>query len=221
MVQTSKPLWNLARFIQTLSYFEAVPALSWVQKIFGSAARAPQLQAGFIFDFRTDSALLSQMWGALDDVVMGGISSSTFQHGAEGALFTGIVSTSNAGGFVSVRTRNFEPPLDLAQYLGLELRVKGDGKRYKFLIRDEDAWDSVAYAYSFDTMPGVWKNVRVPFAELVPVFRAKTLKNERLLNAAHIRSLQLMLSKFEYDGVLNPRFAAGSFSLLVESIGVY
>jgi hypothetical protein len=152
---------------------------------------------------------------------MGGVSASGIQPDAEGASFTGYVSTANSGGFASVRTRNFDPPLDLSKALGIELQLKGDGKRYKFLLRDEETWDSVAYAYSFNTKSGVWLTVRIPFAELVPVLRAKTVKNGPTLNSRRIRSLQLMLSKFEYDGALNPYFTAGEFALVLGSIGMY
>ena len=41
------------------------------------------------------------------------------------------VSEGGGGGFASVRTKNFEPALDLGAYEGLELRVRGDGQRYK------------------------------------------------------------------------------------------
>lgn len=51
---------------------------------------------------------------------------------AAAAVFAGEVKTSNSGGFVSVRTRNASPPLDLSSYDALRLRVKGDGNRYKF-----------------------------------------------------------------------------------------
>ena len=51
---------------------------------------------------------------------------------AAAAVFAGEVRTSNSGGFVSVRTRNASPPLDLSMYDALRLRVKGDGNRYKF-----------------------------------------------------------------------------------------
>jgi Complex I intermediate-associated protein 30 (CIA30) len=222
MTQSNKSAWDLGRFLQTLNYFEAVPVFSWVQKMLGAApSPPPQPQADLVFDFRMSAPPLSQTWGALDDVVMGGVSNSTLQQDPEGAKFTGNVSTSNSGGFASVRTRNFEPPLDLSGQLGLTLKVKGDGNRYKFLMRDADSWDSVAYAYSFDTVSGEWLEVRVPFAELVPVFRAKTVKDAPVLNAAHLRSLQLMLSKFEYDGELNPHFEPGSFTLLIQSIGKF
>ncbi len=223
MSQSNKKSWDLGRFIQTLTYFEAVPIVSWFQKMFSGEAPPPlvQSQAGVIFDFRVPATPVSQIWGALDDVVMGGVSTSALQQDAEGARFTGNVSTANSGGFASVRTRNLTPPLDLSKKLGLELKIKGDGNRYKFLIRAEDTWDSIAYAYSFETIAGEWMTVRVPFADLVPVFRAKTVNNGPALNTTQIRSLQLMLSKFEYDGVLNPHFTAGSFTLLVQSIGVY
>lgn len=51
---------------------------------------------------------------------------------AAAAVFSGEVKTSNSGGFVSIRTRNASPPLDLSAYDALRLRVKGDGNRYKF-----------------------------------------------------------------------------------------
>jgi len=41
------------------------------------------------------------------------------------------VSEGGGGGFASVRTKNFEPALDLGAYEGLELRIRGDGQRYK------------------------------------------------------------------------------------------
>ncbi|MBF2025286.1 MAG: CIA30 family protein [Oscillatoriales cyanobacterium C42_A2020_001] len=215
--------WNAGRFFQTLSYFEAIPVVSWLQHmLFGSSPPPPpQPQAGVIFDFSQPSDALSQVWGALDDVVMGGVSASSMKWQEDAALFTGYVSTANSGGFASIRTRNFEPPLNLAGSSGIELQVKGDGQRYKFLIRDEDSWDSLAYAYSFDTVPDQWMTVRIPFNLMAPVFRAKTVNNAQGLNTARIRSLQLMLSKFEYNGALNPHFQPGEFRLLVKAIAVY
>lgn len=222
MTQSNKSAWDLGRFLQTLNYFEAIPVVSWFQKMLGAApSPPPQPQADLVFDFRVSAPPLSQTWGALDDVVMGGVSSSTLLLDPEGARFTGNVSTSNSGGFASVRTRNFEPPLDLSRQLGLTLKVKGDGNRYKFLIRDADSWDSVAYAYSFDTVSAEWLEVRIPFAELVPVFRAKTVQDAPALSAANVCSLQMMLSKFEYNGELNPHFKPGSFKLLIQTIGKF
>jgi uncharacterized protein YbjT (DUF2867 family) len=174
-----------------------------------------------IFDFNNPSQDLKDTWGAVDDVVMGGVSESTIRLVDNTALFTGNVSTANSGGFVSVRTRNFDTPLNLAGYTGVELRVKGDGKRYKFFIRTDPKWDGVAYSYSFDTEPNSWITVRIPFDKLVPVFRAKTMDFADSLDPSKLISFQLMLSKFEYDKELNPKFEPGGFALQVESIKAY
>ena len=171
-----------------------------------------------VCDFTNPSQDLKESWGALDDVVMGGVSESSIRLINNIALFSGNVSTANSGGFASVRTRNFEPAINLSEYKGIELRVKGDGKRYKFIIRSASKWDGIGYCYSFDTVYNIWITVRIPFNALIPVFRAKTVKDCEPLDTSRISSLQLMLSKFEYDGALNPKFQPGLFQLELEYI---
>ncbi|MBE9047820.1 CIA30 family protein [Pleurocapsales cyanobacterium LEGE 10410] len=174
-----------------------------------------------IFDFTNPNASLKEIWGAVDDVVMGGVSQSNIRLAGDRAIFSGNVSTENNGGFASVRTRNFENPLDLSDYEGIELRVIGDGKRYKFIARCEGKWDGVGYSYSFDTIYDYPTTIRIPFKDLIPVFRAKTVEEAAELDSGKVYSMQLMLSKFEYDGELNPKFEAGSFRLEVEYIKAY
>lgn len=226
--------WDLSRFIQTLSYFGAVPFLSridWFQQWFGNCpdptvdssrliTMTDPTHPGLIFDFTQPSQPLSEIWGALDDVVMGGVSQSGIQLGPAAAAFSGNVSTANSGGFASVRTRNFEPPLDLSAYRGIELRIAGDGNRYKFMLRTENRWDGIAYCHSFDTEADRFTTIRIPFAALIPVFRAKTVA-ERPIDPNRITAMQLMLSKFEYDGALNPHFQPGFFQLQIEWIQAY
>lgn len=220
--QTRSP-WNIGRLWDTLSYFDAIPIVSSLQQMFfGSPPPPPppQLQANVVFDFRQPTEQMRELWGALDDVVMGGVSQSGAQLQNEGLAFTGYVSTANSGGFASVRTRNFEPPLDLSAYSGIELRVKGDGQRYKFFLRDSAGWDTVAYAYSFDTANGGWVTVRIPFTDMKAVQRARVVQRGPI-NPQRIYSLQIMLSKFEYDRQLNPHFTPGPFQLMIESVKVY
>jgi uncharacterized protein YbjT (DUF2867 family) len=174
-----------------------------------------------IFDFTNPNGDLKETWGAVDDVVMGGVSQSKIRLTDNEAIFSGIVSTENNGGFASVRTRNFEPPLDLSDYEGIEVKVVGDGKRYKFITRCEGKWDGIGYCYSFDTVYDFPTTIRIPFKDLIPVFRAKTVGEASSLDSSKIYSMQLMLSKFEYDGGLNPKFEAGSFKLEVEYIKAY
>ncbi len=180
-----------------------------------------------VFDFSTPGA--ASVWGALDDVVMGGVSQGNFSLQAQDsqgkksqkqAIFAGNVSTDNSGGFSSVRTKNFDPPFDFTGWHGIRLRVKGDGQRYKFILRNSGGWDSPAYIYGFDTVAGTWINVDIPFAEMVPTFRARSVPDAPTFDAAQVFSFQLMLSKFEYDQRLNPHFEAGPFELAVSSISV-
>ncbi len=95
---------RLNQLVKTLSYFQVIPVVSDLQRMFQNTPPPPpiQIQAGsIVFDFR-QTIDLSQTWGAVDDVVMGGVSESGLMKTIEGALFTGNVSTDNSGGFASV-----------------------------------------------------------------------------------------------------------------------
>lgn len=174
-----------------------------------------------LFDFSDPNSENNSNWNAVNDVVMGGVSQSGFHLADRQAIFSGHVSTDNNGGFASVRTPNFEPPLDLADYKGIELKVKGDGKRYKFITRCEGKWDGISYNHSFDTVYDFPITVKIPFDQLSPVFRAKTVPEAGSFDSSKVYALQLMLSKFEYDGELNPKFEPGNFTLAIESIKAY
>ncbi|XP_061364908.1 protein HIGH CHLOROPHYLL FLUORESCENCE PHENOTYPE 173, chloroplastic isoform X1 [Gastrolobium bilobum] len=167
-------------------------------------------------------------WGALDDVVMGGVSESTFQIDPRGSedggptgVFKGVVSTANNGGFTSIRTKNFSEPEDLSAYDGLEFRLKGDGHRYKVIVRTSRDWDTVGYTAGFNTEKGKWQLIQLPFSSLRPVFRARTVSDAPPFDPSNVASLQLMFSKFEYDGKLNETFMEGPFELPVSSIRAY
>lgn len=192
----------------------------------GTARGLPLLDAG-----APDAAeRLRQQWGALDDVVMGGVSESSMvfssSPAAAAAVFRGVVRTANSGGFVSVRSRNFdEPGVDVAAYDGLELVLRGDGQRYKLILRSDRAWDGIGYCCSFVAAEAEgegWTTVRLPFSAFKPVFRARSLDQPPFDPSAQpIASVQLMLSKFEYDGELNPEFREGAFELPMRSIKAF
>jgi len=157
----------------------------------------------------------------VDDVVMGGVSESQITLTGGRALFSGIVRTENNGGFASVRTRNLNPPLNLSNYEGIELQVQGDGKRYKLILRCEGRWDGIGYCYSFDTLDRTLQKISIPFRDLIPVLRAKTMRDVVPFDSSSVYALQLMQSKFEYDGALNPCFSPGLFALEIVTIKAY
>ncbi|MEM6448926.1 MAG: CIA30 family protein [Cyanobacteria bacterium P01_D01_bin.105] len=181
-----------------------------------------------VFNFADPTCDISA-WGALDDVVMGGVSEGSFflrradnaDTPSQCAVFTGNVSTDNSGGFSSVRTQNFEPPFDFSGWTGMRLWVKGDGQRYKFILRNSGGWDSPAYIYSFDTVADKWQEVCISFEAMVPTFRAKSVPDAPKLDPQKVFSFQLMLSKFEYDKRLNSSFVPGPFELSVADISLY
>jgi uncharacterized protein YbjT (DUF2867 family) len=203
-----------------------------MKNVLGALKQHGAVPLGGGMDIFSPATGKSVAFGPIDDVVMGGVSSSTLsisplggEGGVPAGIFAGNVTQANNGGFASVRSKNFSPSLDVGGYDGFELRVKGDGQRYKFIVRTEDSFDGVGYTCSFDTKPGVWQTIRVPFSRLFPVFRAKIIKDgskepfTRVYN--HVSSVQLMLSKFEYDSQLNPSWREGTFELPIQWIKTY
>ena len=87
-----------------------------------------------IFSF--DREIEADYWMIVNDSVMGGISQSQFTLTENGAArFEGTLSLANNGGFASVRTY----PIDykLADYDGVKIRFKGDGRQYKLRLRTD------------------------------------------------------------------------------------
>ena len=143
-----------------------------------------------ILSFAADEV---SQWVKVNDSVMGGISQSEIRFTAENtALFEGTVSLENYGGFASVRTH--PRPHQLGGYDGLTLRVRGDGKRYKLRLRTIASFDGIAYQSDFDTQPGVWITLQVPFAAFVPVYRGRTLADVPALNPAEIQQIGFLIA---------------------------
>lgn len=88
-------------------------------------------------------------------------------------------------------------------------------------VRTNTDWDAVGYTSGFDTVKGEWQSIRLPFSSFVPIFRAKTVKDAPPFDTSNIASLQLIYSKFESDGKLNPHFEAGPFELPISQIKTY
>ena len=57
--------------------------------------------------------------------------------------------------------------------------------------------------------------MRIPWREFVPVKRARVDRGAPDLDPARVRQLGLVLSRFEFNGLANPNFRAGPFSLTV------
>ena len=158
--------------------------------LFLAAMNAQTAPAKTLFDFST--ATNPAPWQIVNDDVMGGISSSSLRLTNGVALFSGKVSLENNGGFASVRTQPAQH--DLAGCDAFVIRVRGDGRRYKFTARMDRSFDSAIYQVLFATKQGEWQEHRLVFKDFVPSFRGRVLSGQPPLDPAKITSVGFLIS---------------------------
>jgi hypothetical protein len=140
-----------------------------------------------IFDFTKEASLSS--WRVVDDGVMGGRSQGVFFINEDGnAVFTGNVSLDNYGGFSSVR-HSFKEK-DISTYTKVVLRVKGDGKKYQFRIKEKRR-DYYSYITTFQTSTE-WQTIILEMKEMYPAFRGRTL-NKANLKPSKIKEIAILV----------------------------
>lgn len=144
-----------------------------------------------IYDFDTRSS--SGEWTAVNDGVMGGVSEGRFRITDGGILeFFGIVSLENNGGFASIRSRPSET--NLADYDGLLIRVRGDGKRYDFNLQTDVPIMAGSYRLKFETEDGQWQEIPLPFSGFQATSFGQVIRGVPPVNPAKIRSFGLTIS---------------------------
>lgn len=144
-----------------------------------------------LFDFHT--AAQSSSWKVVNDGVMGGVSTSRFEAPVGGgAVFSGTVRLENNGGFASVRSG--APVGDLSDYNVFVLRVRGDGRRYKFTVRTGTSFDAPLYQCAFATARGKWEEHRLEFTRFMPTFRGRVLRDAPPLDPKTIQSIGFLIS---------------------------
>lgn len=125
-----------------------------------------------IFDFNKDSEIHG--WNIINDVVMGGKSSSSFIINESGfGVFAGNVSVANNGGFSSVRHK-FQP-LKVNEDNKISIKLKGDGKNYQLRIKDNSS-NYYSYISAFKTS-GEWQKVTISIKDMYPSFRGRKLNS--------------------------------------------
>jgi NADH dehydrogenase [ubiquinone] 1 alpha subcomplex assembly factor 1 len=130
-----------------------------------------------ITDFTPDSPDLG--WYVQNDNVMGGRSEGGFEEVPGELIFAGSTNT-NGGGFSSIRTQPFK--LDLSNFDGVQLRVKGDGRRYTWQLQTNALYRGfrVSYWADFETTDGEMITTNIPFAKFYPQFRGFKLDGPEL-----------------------------------------
>jgi hypothetical protein len=169
-------------------------------------------------------------WHALNDTIMGGRSSGSCRFQSYGLEFDAKV-VEEGGGFVSVRSPVFSPPLDLSAFAALELVLAGEGRRYKLAVACADGVAGLTelipgglrWVREFGTEAEGFSRVRIGFDQLAPSLRAQPIETLPLglplqFDASRITRLQLLHSRFGDDGGPNPGFRAGPLHLVIQSI---
>ena len=151
-------------------------------------------------DFTSNSSDLG--WYVVNDSVMGGRSEGDFQ-------IAGHTNT-DGGGFSSIRTKPTQ--LDLSEYAGIRLRLRGDGRRYTWRLTTAARWRGreVSYWADFDTRSGIWSTIDIPFSSFVPTYRGLRLDGP-VLDPERITGMGLMI----YDK------QDGPFELQLASVFAY
>ena len=147
-------------------------------------------------------------WPHINDRVMGGISSGEMSAADGYATFRGTVSFENNGGFSSVRSQAVVH--DLSAFEGLVLRVRGDGKRYGFRLKTDASFDGVSYQFQIEPPAGEWAEISAPFADFIPVFRGRVVRDHPPLDPSRIATFGLIISRQE-----------GPFRIDVASVSAY
>jgi hypothetical protein len=143
-----------------------------------------------LFDF----AGVFDAWTPIGDVIMGGISESSFLPSAEGcALFTGRLTPGPSGGFASVRSPLLS--FDVTGFAGLSITLRGDGRRYKLSLRTEEAFDAIQFQASVEPPRDRWEVMRVSFERFLPAFRGRTLTGGASFGRGILRSVGFVHSE--------------------------
>ncbi|MBQ0735638.1 CIA30 family protein [Aquimarina celericrescens] len=155
-----------------------------------------------IFDFSIKSDI--QDWRIVDDVVMGGRSSSSITLNTDGfGVFKGYVSLENNGGFSSVRYQ-FEKT-EVKRFTKIILKLKGDGKKYQFRVKPNST-DYYSYIMPFSTS-GELQEIEITLRDMYPSFRGRKLDQPNF-SANHIEEITFLIGNKK----------AEEFKLLIDKI---
>ncbi len=160
-----------------------------------------------LFDFTEPEAV--KQWQAVNDGVMGGVSSGRFRLTEEGSMeFFGTLSLANNGGFASVRTKT--------KRLGLEkgdiviAKIRGDGREYSLNLYLDRPQIAYSYRTAIQTRKDEWLEIQVPLDKFQATSFGRVVRNAGAVKPDEVNSIGFMLSDK----------TAGPFQLEVEWIKV-
>mmetsp|Transcript_25974 Transcript_25974/g.71539 ORF Transcript_25974/g.71539 Transcript_25974/m.71539 type:complete len:260 (+) Transcript_25974:62-841(+) len=209
--------WDVLRFVGQSAKFVPTP--------FSRPAQRRMVQPNEFLWRTSDSNDFT--FAPLDDVVMGGASSSQFF--AKNGTWSGRVTDVNNGGFVGIRTTpKFQ--WDLSNCRGVELTLRQQSSsdqpapktRLKVGFRDSTDFNGIVWTTSLDIASSSTKakKVKVPLDKLKPTKFAQIV-SDVTFDKSNVVGMQLVYSKFEYNGELNPNFKVGQIEIELQEVRSY
>ncbi len=169
---------------------------------------AKQNQDGYLLN--SSIMKTENKWRIVNDGVMGGLSSSkAIVNDDNKIIFSGNVSLENNGGFASLRSPvkdyNFE------NFSGIEIKIKGDGKRYSISMKETTYFSGYFYTSTFETKKDEWITIKIPFDQFKLYYFGKETNSGEKISLNNIKEISLLIGDKQ----------SGSFMAEIEFLGIY
>lgn len=145
-----------------------------------------------LFDFSSAASVAA--WRGLHDRVMGGLSDGAMRAAEGGAVFEGDLSLANGGGFASVRAEI--DPAATAETDGVCVRVRGDGRAYSFVVKEDPRSGDGLWRAPIHAPRGEWTDVTLRWRDFVKSVHGRVVESPPP-SAGRIGQVGLMIAKEE------------------------
>ena len=168
-------------------------------------------------------------WERIDDVIMGGVSSSRLVQGDDCAIFEGTLRE-EGGGFCGQRLKLLATPLDLSSQEGLyvdcEADADADKRVWKVAMRTRQDRGEIVYQATLKPKPLQrerfflpWSDFRLRARSSPRARRAAALGGERQRHVPDLaRRIQFTISD---NGAALPGFLQGRFRMKIFGLGSF
>ncbi|MDC7998133.1 CIA30 family protein [Gilvibacter sediminis] len=158
-----------------------------------------------LIDFGTQGN--NQEWFALNDGVMGGMSSGNLNYTPTSFIFEGQVSLENNGGFASARGP-FEA-MDLSRFSTVIIKYRSTGMDFALTLNNSRLWYRPNYKASLPETDGQWKTISLDLNDF---------KEYRVGKATGNAISPQVLKKIIRLGLISDEKRAGIYSIEVDFI---
>ena len=168
-----------------------------------------QARVTYRIDFGLDEE--ADDWFALNDDVMGGVSTGEVSYSEGSIVFDGFVSTDNNGGFVSIRSPNAS--YDLSDFTEIEISYRSQGHGFVMILADQNAWYEPKFELEVMPESAEWSTVTVALSE----FKQYAMTGIGEVETGAVLSEEFLSDVLRIE-LMNTSFESGEFELEIDYI---